>query len=114
MKREIGRELAVEAVVFMLTIGAIAFFWPYNYLLTALLLAIFLLSNLFWYKKYDYLIYIPAMIMGTVVDIVIAYVGAWEFQNPSFLFVPLWLPIAWTIAAITLLKSYETLKKIFK
>jgi len=58
--------------------------------------------------------YIAALILGTLLDIVSSNYDVWEFSNPTFLSIPLWLPFAWVIGAITLLKTYETFKKLVR
>jgi hypothetical protein len=114
MKKNILSELLLEIAVFLSAVILIVLFWGNNLLLSALLIGLLLLANQFWYKKYDYVIYIAAIALGSMLDLTASHFGIWEFTNPSFLNLPLWLPMGWVLGAITILKTYETLKKLMK
>jgi len=41
------------------------------------------------------------------------YFGAWSYANPTMLGIPLWLPLAWGIAAVFVKRVAETLIRIY-
>lgn len=52
--------------------------------------------------KIDLLAFLVSMVAGPIGEIVAIYFGAWEYSNPSFIGIPIWLPLLWGIAGITL------------
>lgn len=87
-------------LVLDLTIGAtclsiICLLWSNN-LLTAFLLLIVCCASLhYWHRKREMVIFITASIAGPMAEIICIKFGVWSYANPTFLDIPLWLPLAW-------------------
>lgn len=114
MKKGVGEEVLLETIIFILTIIFIATFWSKNILLAFTLFALYLVGNLFWHKKYDYIYYLTGLIVGPVAEIVATYFGAWTYANPTILNIPIWLPFAWGLATVMIIRIAQTIIKIAK
>ncbi len=64
-------------------------------LLTAILTMVGLITIKFWHKKKDVQYFFAGFILGPVVEIISINFGVWYYTNPTFLNIPLWLPVSW-------------------
>ncbi|MBU1111411.1 MAG: hypothetical protein ABIG93_02335 [archaeon] len=108
MKKGVGEELLLESIIFVLTVVFIVSFWNKNWLIALTLLALYIIGNMFWHKKYDYVYYIAGFVIGPTAEIIAASFGVWTYANPSILNIPIWLPFAWGLAAIMILRIAQT------
>ena len=84
-------------------LAAICLLYSNNAALTAVIAAIFLFTLLFRYSRFKLFLSVFAALVGAVGEIVCCApgVGLWTYANPSFLNIPIWLPIVWPIAVMT-------------
>ena len=71
-----------------------------NLLLIFLLFIMWLIGIKFWYKDYDIYFLLSGALIGTVGEIICIYFGVWKYANPTFLGIPIWLPLAWGLTTI--------------
>lgn len=104
-------QLFFELLVYILAIAIVSSFW-YNSFLTFLLLGILWIIALFlWHDPLDIKIFIIAAVGGSLGEVIAISFGAWSYTVPNFLGIPLWLPLLWGFAAVTLRRLLSTLEK---
>ena len=92
--------LAVASIVVVIVL--IGLFWEDNFVLT-LLVAVYTAFLLkLWHEGGDMRCFIFVVVVGTASEIVSVSFGAWTYNNPTFLGIPIWLPLTWGIAALCL------------
>lgn len=50
--------------------------------------------------------------LGPTAEIVAVHYGAWTYHTPDFLGIPLWLPVAWGLAALLIKRISEGVVEI--
>ena len=63
-----------------------------------------------WHTKKDVIIYFIGFLLGPITEIFAIYFGAWEYSRPTFL-IPLWLPLLWGMATLSMMKLTEYFTK---
>ncbi|NIP40571.1 MAG: DUF2878 family protein [Candidatus Aenigmarchaeota archaeon] len=101
-----------EIFLFSLVVTLIILFYTNNLLLTALLIIAWLVGIRFWHKKHDIYFFVAGAVIGSIAEIICIYFGVWQYANPTFLGIPMWLPIVWGLAAMLIKRTGETLAKI--
>lgn len=109
---KIEKELVYEIALFLVTIASISFLymeWP---LLTGLLVVAMLVGGKVWYDRNDVYYFVSGAFVGSIAEIICVYFGAWRYTNPTIFGIPIWLPIAWGVATVLIIRFAETLVKI--
>lgn len=89
-------ELLLNIGFILLGIILTGLFWRYNILLTFIYIIAILIYFKIKYEKGEILFLLVAFALGFIVEAVgTFFVGYQSFTNPSFLGIPLWLPIVW-------------------
>ena len=114
MKAKLKKELLFEFIIFALGVFFIVIFWKNNILLASLLLILYLSVDRFWHKKHNHIFFITGSILGPVCEIIATRYNVWIYSNPTFLNIPLWLPFAWGLSAVLIIRISETFLKIEK
>lgn len=79
-------------------------------LLLLVILACMHVGTLYLLRSKRYLaIYAAASVLGPAAEAISIYAGAWSYSDPSFLGIPLWLPLVWGSAGVLFMKLSETL-----
>ncbi|ODS37503.1 MAG: hypothetical protein A7315_03985 [Candidatus Altiarchaeales archaeon WOR_SM1_79] len=113
MKTEIN--ILYETVVVISCVFLIAFLWSDNALLLSISLLVCSIALYIWHReKSELLLFIMGAIFGPVVEVICIYYGAWSYSNPSFLGIPIWLPIAWGYAVVYLKGIHENILGVKK
>ena len=103
------QDLFYEILLFLITVFIIALSWKNNVLTLVLLLVLWSIPIFFWPKKGDLAYFFMAFILGPIGEIVAIKFGAWQYSNPDFLGIPIWLPFLWGCSAVL----FNRLKNIF-
>ncbi|MBI4014729.1 MAG: DUF2878 family protein [Candidatus Aenigmarchaeota archaeon] len=106
------RRLAFDLFLFTLGIAALVSFYMDNAILTALLLINWAAILSVWRRKGDAYFLLIGAAMGAAAEITAIHYGAWQYANPSFFGIPLWLPIAWGIIAVLIRRIAESVSEI--
>tara|TARA_Y100000034_G_C6526451_1_gene226723 strand:+ start:54 stop:401 length:348 start_codon:yes stop_codon:yes gene_type:complete len=114
MKQRITNELIYEFGLYFLGLFLIVYFFRQNSLLFFLLLVIIILANRLWHKEHDYIFFIIGAILGPFAEIIAIHYGVWSYANPTFLGIPIWLPLVWGFVLVTIVRVAETFVKIEK
>jgi uncharacterized membrane protein YoaT (DUF817 family) len=110
MKKETMRDQVLAVVSIVVVIILIALFWEDNFVLT-LFVAVYTAFLLkFWHAIEDLRCFIFVVIVGTASEIVSVSFGAWTYNNPTFLGIPIWLPLTWGVASLCLRRFVIGLK----
>ena len=112
LTKKIEKELVFEIILFSVGVVAISLFYDNNLLLTAILLVVSLFGMKVWYKLHDSYFFITGAIIGPIGEIVAIYFGAWQYANPTFLGIPIWLPLFWGLAVVLIKRFSEIFVKI--
>jgi hypothetical protein len=110
--KKIEKELIFEIILYCVGIASIALFFQNNLLLSVILVIAWAIGIKFWHKKHDVLFFVTGAIVGPVGEIVCIYFGVWQYANPTFLGIPVWLPLAWGLATMLIKRIAETFVKI--
>jgi hypothetical protein len=70
--------------------------------LTLLIFILLIITLRFDYRKDDIYHTISGMILGSIAEIICVYFGVWRYANPTFLGIPLWLPLAWGVGVLSI------------
>ena len=73
--------------------------------LTILILILLIITFKFDYRKDDLYHVIIGVIAGSLIEIICIYFGVWHYANPTFFSIPLWLPVAWGLAALAIKRT---------
>lgn len=101
-----------DTLLFIISILLIVAFYQNNILLTLLLLAEWVFGLKFWHKKHDAYFFVIGAITGPLGEIVAIIFGVWQYANPTFLGIPMWLPFAWGLAVVMIKRVAEIFVKI--
>jgi len=107
VSKKFEKELLFDIILFVVGILLIVLFYLDNFLLTALLFITWIFGLKFWYKKHDSYFFVIAAIVGPIGEIVAIGFGVWQYANPTFLGIPLWLPLAWGLFAVMIKRIAE-------
>jgi len=110
--KNIKIELILDLIVFVVGIAFISLFYWDNILLTGLLIIAWFFGLKFWHKKHDIYFFITGAIVGSVGEIICISFGVWQYANPTFLGIPLWLPFVWGLATMLIKRIAEIFVKI--
>lgn len=89
------KALLYETILFFFAILALLFLYQYDILLTFILLVAWGIALIFWHTKRDFVYFATAAVAGPIVEIICVKFGVWTYGNPTFLGIPLWLPVVW-------------------
>lgn len=108
------KEFFLGIGIFLSSLLVISFFYKNNLMLTVLVIIITLTYFKFLYKNHDIFLFLTGTAIGVCGEIVFIHFGAWQYTNPSFLGVPLWLPFAWGFTVMVIRNIAESLAEISK
>lgn len=108
----ISKELAFECAVFAAGASEIALCHRRPILLTVLLAVTAIVAMAFWRKSHAVCFYLVGAVVGPCGEMICIHLGAWEYANPTFLSIPLWLPLAWGLVTILIKGIADTCAKI--
>jgi len=110
MKNETNRDQILAIVSIVVVIILIALFWENNFVLTVFVAAYMALLLVLWHEIEDLRCLFFVVIVGTTSEIISVSSGAWTYNNPTFLGIPIWLPLTWGIAVLCLRRFILGLK----
>jgi len=110
--KNIKKELFLEIILFCAGIVSIVLFFQNNFLLTVTLIILWAIGIKFWHKKQDIIFFITGAVIGPIGEIICIYFGVWQYANPTFLGIPIWLPFAWGLITMLIKRVSETFVKI--
>jgi len=106
------KEIVLGLMVYLADIVLFYFLWENNILLGIyfFLISVFLL---FWNSdSQEKFAYFVSFFLGPIIDIVLVPTGIWKYENQTLLQIPLWLPFAYGIFGLVLIKISKAAFKI--
>ncbi|MFH0868605.1 MAG: DUF2878 family protein [archaeon] len=113
-KIRVKKEFFYELTLFIITVTIVSYFYRNNLLLTALLILLWGLSIMLWHTKQDVQLFITGAVFGTAIELVCTHFGVWHYGNPSFLGIPVWLPLAWGVFVVMIVRTADTFAGFWK
>mgnify|MGYP001572678330 CR=1 FL=1 len=114
LKKKAVKALIYQLVIYALAVLIVSLFWKNNPFTFAALVALLILIFSLRRSSRDLLVFLIAVLAGSLGEIVCIALGIWNYTNASFLGIPLWLPLLWGIAGIMLLRISETVHHLVK
>lgn len=111
-RMNLKREIILEVIFVILGVVAILLFFRNNILMTGIFIFLVLILLKIWNKKRDFYFYISGAVIGSLLEILAVKVGVWQYANPTFLDIPLWLPFGWGLSGVLINRIGHTLSKI--
>lgn len=105
--KRIKKEFFIESVIFWTGIGSAALFWGNNLLLSLIFLALCAVRLKLYHSGSDLFFFFSGMIFGPLSETILVQFGVWSYANPTFLGVPVWLPLAWGLATLMVKRFAE-------
>ena len=109
------RQLIVQIVILALLTAFMSLFWRNDFLLTTLLIGLFVAANFVWEREpYDFSMYVITLILAPIVDITNIPFGVWWYgTKPVFLGIPFWLPFCYGLVFLLFVKMGVTTWRIW-
>ena len=104
------------AGVFLFVLDMLLFYylWKNNLFLTSALLVISVFLLLFWTNNEEKFLYAAGFFLGPIYDITLVPNGIWEYGNPTIFGVPIWLPPAYGISIVAMVKIGKAIHNFFQ
>ena len=109
---DMKKNLVFKTVLFLSAIFSMALLYEKDVILTLILIIIFIMGIRGKLKKYDLSFFIGGGIIGASAEIICVQFNCWQYTHPTFLDIPLWLPIAWGITSVFIKRVTEKLQTI--
>lgn len=94
-----------------ISLMSVALLWCHNIILFALLLimaaALFLIER----SNSEIKTFLFCAICGMTAEYIAISFGAWNYQNPNFFNIPIWLPLLWGIASVFIVRAHRNFSK---
>tara|TARA_Y100000310_G_scaffold339368_1_gene431835 strand:+ start:3594 stop:3947 length:354 start_codon:yes stop_codon:yes gene_type:complete len=107
-------EFIFEISCFFVLAFLMALLWEHSVILTSVYLVIFLFASIFWFKKDEILLFIIALLFFQIGEIIIVRSGAWTYNNPTYLGIPIWINLSWGFTAVIIKRLSITVSKAIK
>jgi|GEM_PF-3808792 len=101
--------LLKEILFFIGGIFLIAVLYQEVILLTSLILIFCIIQLTIFKQENDLYYFLTGLVFGPMIDLVAVSSGAWEYTNASIYGLPLWLPLALGMVAVSLKRIAESL-----
>src|SRR3989338_11062555 len=98
------RDILIGLSIFIIEIILLYYLWKNSLILTAALLVISIYVLFGWADREEKFVYFAGFALGPVVDLTLVPTGIWSYGNPTILGVPIWLPPAYAIGAVIMVK----------
>ncbi len=104
-------EFMLEILAFFVLASSMALLWKHTIILTSVYLIVFVAAAFFWLKKDEIVLFIIATIFFQIGEIIIVRSGAWTYNNPTYLNIPVWISLSWGYIAVIIKKLSTTITK---
>lgn len=94
-----------------ISLMSVALLWRQNIILFAALLVVAALLFLVERSNSEVKTFLFCAICGMAAEYIAISFGAWNYQNPNFFNIPIWLPLLWGIASVFIIRVYRNFSK---
>jgi len=91
----VDREVFYMAIAYIIGITLTFSLWQNNLLVASMLALLWAISIKYWHTKTDNILFVLGFFGGMLGEINAVQLGIWSYANPTFLWIPLWLPLVW-------------------
>ncbi|HEY3096951.1 MAG TPA: hypothetical protein VGK05_08935 [Acidimicrobiia bacterium] len=105
-------KFVINAALALATLFLTAVLWRYPLALIALLLVTAVAILRIRPSATSVVVYATAFVFGPLAEAVSITTGAWAYDSPNFLGVPVWLPFVWGNAGLFILNMAELWKSL--
>ena len=116
MSQRITKQVAVEwgfeLAVFAACAAEIVLLYAFPFLLAAVLALTAVATWAFWREGQYWCVFFVGAAVGGVGETICANAGAWQYTHPTFLGIPVWLPVAWGLVSMLIKGISETFVKL--
>ncbi len=109
---DLKKEIVAITSIFIVGVIVVSLTFTNNLLTLSMLIISTIIVLKIWHKKDDFYFFLAGSIMGSLGEIISIYFGAWGYTNPTFLEIPIWLPIAWGSTTLLIRRFSLVLIKI--
>ncbi len=99
-KKAIIRDILIFAIALVLAV----IYWESNLLLTFLLVSLYGIRQYFWSEKGDNIVFVTGIALGCAAEFIGTFLGVWSYAEPFFFNIPLWLPFAWGLVSVIIIR----------
>jgi len=96
------------AIIVLVTV----LFFRQNWLLFFILIPLAYLMLNIKPDKREFKFFLFCGFFGSLAEMISIYIGVWEYSNPNFINIPVWLFILWGIASIYILRMGDFFKSL--
>jgi hypothetical protein len=104
MKRMQGRKWFADFAVCCIAVALIFTLYSEPVLLSVLLSLCSLFALRFWYTRREVCSFIAGAVTGTASEAILVQSGAWVYSGSVFIGIPLWLPLAWGVVSVLIVR----------
>ncbi len=106
------KDILTGFAVFALEILLFYYLWGNNIILTFLLLVISGVILVKFSTKEEKVLYLVCFVLGPIFDLTLVPRGVWNYGNPTLFNVPLWLPVAYGLGTVMIVKIGNSISKM--
>lgn len=88
---------------------SVAFIWKNNFILFVTLSIIAVLMLSIERSRQEVKVFIYCAVLGAISECIAVSFGAWTYENPNLVNIPIWLPLLWGIASTYIIRVYKFL-----
>ena len=106
--------IIIAVALYFAQMASISAFFRDDLLLTLLSVIICGAGFILWHERGDMISFAAGAVLGPGGEIVYVHFGAWQYANPSFLGIPVWLILGWGLAVMLVKRFSESLVRIME
>ena len=107
------KNLLIGFMVFILEIVLFYYLWENNILLAISLILVSAFILIWFSSREEKILYFVCFVLGPMFDLLLVPRGVWSYANPTFYGVPLWLPIAYGLGTVVIVKIGNSISRMF-
>ncbi|MBI2075654.1 MAG: hypothetical protein HYT72_00210 [Candidatus Aenigmarchaeota archaeon] len=109
----IERKVFWMSIVYLIGITLAYNLWRNNLLVVSILALLWAINIKYWHTRSDNTLFVLAFFGGSLAEINAIQLGIWSYANPSFLGIPLWLPLVWGETAVVGKRFADVLNQLY-
>lgn len=107
------KDILIALMIFAVELILFYYLWRNNLLLTISLATLSFFVLLKWADKQERIMFIAGFLMGPIYDLVLVPAGVWTYGAPTIFNVPAWLPVAYGLGIVILVKIGKNAAQLY-
>ena len=107
------KDILIGFIILALEIILLYFFWKNNKILAVAFLIMSVFVLLLWTNKGEKVLYFTGFILLPLYDLILVSRGVWSYGNPTIYGVPIWLPFAYGLGTVMIVKIGNSVSRIY-